>query len=1355
MSLQAHETQFAEDGTQTENWTNKLSSYVPVEAGKAQGRGIQEDSMTHQLKQILSKTVTSHPADTVEEVAELAVQEHSAIMGALGEQITKLGTGERALGRKIDQRITSDWQTLPLRFLLQLPGGLEHIRGRLQTALALWIAQFEKAQVLRAWIQWLALIEIKEFHKRTGVYRRQAAVKLLQRFIYRMILALRRRAIHTWYENIRWLIWIERDAASLVIQTVFRQRKGVWTFLALHDAGPIGGPLRDVYLSPFRSGLPFYIPIRIRAERRPPWQAVIRVQAPYRGRKWRRWFVQQKKAAVVVQAAARMWRLQEWYCVYRRAAIMVQAQIRRIPLRKNYVKLAPAVMIMQRNWRANRGRKFHRVMLLAVRRDEEVGMAWPVPIQRAWRRSQLAIIPIQKSHRKRVANIARRNWLAVLKIQKSWYSRTTPEMDGFAAFLHMGVLREMDQDRYVAEDKIDVLFRDKKAIVIQRCIRAYLPYRTARPALIIQTQWRARLARRILTALRKVLIAQRRLHWWGRHVVFRRQKAASKIQFFWWKSAPFRFLKHLQHVALQRQQAWEAAQLATENGAATVIQAVLHGSWTRYWLKRMGAAVQLQRCWRGHQGRILWKQVWFAARKRCAENRVQRAFKHGIFAELNRQRALTAQSSRKIQSRFRGWEYRRTITLRLLEDSLKKKIVIKVQRLWRAHERIRLAKRALGLQRRKVHNPYQEESKMSSIISRAKTDAVVFYDPHNEEAGMALSSWLFRLGCYEYFDGLIAYGIKTIAQIKRIDNKTLEDAGVNDQDARKIIVGKCARPEADDKLQARAILGFAFIEGLEVVQEQFHKFYPDYKTRAAAFSALCEDKWDQLTLLQLQRLFAHYQSPTGAKENVDSIFTYSQQVAEDQRLQIRQSKCLDCYQFALELIVDRFRSAKNGSGRIAGDLQVSLVLSYNSKQKERLAIIQEALDTIDQINDRACSVQTNWRGHAARKMLHAIREKKLLEDLESAYHREKTLNRVRIAWEAERRHAADKAAKWEEEQRVQLVQEGLQWTLRYMWKDDAWDEEKQCTVYYKEQHGHKEESFDRPTFRYEEDRSSQLLLRCIRGYLGRCRARNSRRLNFKGVEYTKKHEIWKEKGPERRRFVTVRLRFSFPRLAADQREPKIDAALELYGKSYHHDTAAEIKKNSLLPSWARPPDANGERLLGIHKAFNDQWQASKLIHKTTLKLEYTKVQMPYGWKAIVDPYTKKKYFFNDITQETSWTEPEYTFDQEYSAGLIERQWRAFLGRRRFKAVVASLNIEEVARVAIKQGSSAAWVGHGLEGMSPAIWLTRMGLSKAIENFASTKKNKITLVNILNLDGAGLGNFDITGEDHHRIDSFPR
>ena len=68
-------------------------------------------------------------------MARVAAKEHSVLMNALQQQIRTYTNAESAISREIERTIQADWDKLPMPFLLQIPGGVEHYCQRVRRAL--------------------------------------------------------------------------------------------------------------------------------------------------------------------------------------------------------------------------------------------------------------------------------------------------------------------------------------------------------------------------------------------------------------------------------------------------------------------------------------------------------------------------------------------------------------------------------------------------------------------------------------------------------------------------------------------------------------------------------------------------------------------------------------------------------------------------------------------------------------------------------------------------------------------------------------------------------------------------------------------------------------------------------------------------------------------------------------------------------------------------------------------------------------------------------------------------------------------------------------------------------------------
>lgn len=1317
--------------------------------------GMNAESYAQQeLRQLLSKSVVSNPAQTTAEVAKLAAAEHGVLMGALQQQITTLNASERKIGRSIERMIEADWEKLPMRFLLQVPGGVEYYCQRVRKALGLWIAQFERAQCVRVFRQLQALVEVHRFKQRTVVYRRQAAVKLMRAFLHKLVLATRRRALHTWFHHVRWLIWVVRDAAALVVQTNVRRRHGLWALLALHDAGSIGGPLRDVYLAPPRMGLPFCLPARLRAERRPPWQAAIYIQAPYRGRKWRRWFAQQKHAAIVIQTGARMWAKRDWYREYRLAAIVLQARIRMVPVYRNYQPLAPAARVLQRNWRAHEGRAFFRVILLAQRQHAEQKLNTPIVcIQRFWRRNRWQRIEARQDVRLR--NAKRRNEVAVFKMQKAWYTRPS-EPEGLGMFLQLGIMREVDAEVRLRNRKVDMKFRLAKVLILQRFVRKSLGHGFGAAALAVQTAWRRFRAAGAISKSRMYWIARRRLRWWARGCVLRRQKAASRIQFAWWKSVSRRFLQHLMHVRQMRQLAWELQEKARKAAAATLIQALVKGSWTRFWLKRTGSTVQIQRIWQGYAGRRRWKREWLDVRQTCATGYTATSLRLGVLTELNRQARLATRSARKIQRSVRGWLHRHRLSCMWIQEEAELKMAIRLQRMWKAHGRSRLARMMVNVQRRRLNNPYTNIELVAGIIRSVLQDAVVYYDCNDAEAGMGLPTWLRRLGCDRHFDALKENKVTTVEELRLASDEELKKIIVHDDEALELV--RVMRQGRNATSAVRE--GFALLPDMTAVQTIFLKAYPGYGSRAKAFAHACEEAAATLTPLMLQRFFAQHDLPGGAKTHIGSLFSYAHQVSEAQHDKLRVARCIDLYMYGLELIVDRFESSSFPDGLVSDTVKKLMMEMRSTESKDSAGAwrLRELLDWLKDVDYSCILIERNWRGRSGRQVCRTYKQSRMLKEMEEAYQHERKLDRVRITWDLERKREAENIARWEEEQRVAAIIAELEWSLQFNWLEE-WDEETEANVYVNTK-THRRSS-TRPIYNFAHDLSIREVQRIVRGFVGRRRAKEQERLKIRRQAETKLLVDWDLKRPERRRFVSVRIKLKLEQQPKEALEAACGKAMDAYNVALTADPAEKMRQAAKLPPRSRPLDYNGRCLLDLVTAVDQHERAMSLVRTAIVKLEYTKVQMPYGWDAVPDPHTGEVYFYNSVSGETAWEEPEFTFAEANSAGLIQRQWRALLGRRRFKEVLDACTLEDVARLAVREGKRTTWVGFGLEGMRVQMWLARMGMLDLLEvllppQHGRHKKPQMTLAQLLDLDDKALLEMGMKKPDQrHRILAFPR
>ena len=123
-----------------------------------------------------------------------------------------------------------------------------------------------------------------------------------------------------------------------------------------------------------------------------------------------------------------------------------------------------------------------------------------------------------------------------------------------------------------------------------------------------------------------------------------------------------------------------------------------------------------------------------------------------------------------------------------------------------------------------------------------------------------------------------------------------------------------------------------------------------------------------------------------------------------------------------------------------------------------------------------------------------------------------------------------------------------------------------------------------------------------------------------------------------------------------------------------------------------------------------QWlDVDKPIVKTQLDIDKDTYICRFGWEQVPDTEDPNRVFYwNDGEQVSSWDHPDYTFEEVEAAENIQRLWRGLNGRRRFRYLVAQQRVDKYLQHMVERAAGIAWYGYGLEGMTPQMWLTRLG-----------------------------------------------
>ncbi|CAK4128210.1 unnamed protein product [Aphanomyces euteiches] len=766
-----------------------LAKYIPLESTPVQTPPMEPEddedgdldinSAAYKRKRLLAILHAPVESTTHEPMRALAVKENATVMRGFSHTLKQLHNEQQALMDDLGAAILRERNRLPLKFLFELPGGIGYCRDRMQTSMRLWMEEFEMNQQRAAWLQWKALVEQFRYKDRMGEFVRQAALKRLRLAMVKMIRAFLHKGWIKWVLTIQIDIWKARDAAASRIQPQVRRFFALKRFLALHDEAPVNGKLSDMFLAAPRPHLPFAIPLRVRMERRKLWFAAIAVQAPYRGRRFRKFMRRQRLAATKIQAETRRRQARWRYFAARRKIIRLQAHIRRRQAQQAYRRLKNAALVVQRNLRGRAARKFVRVAILATRRATELKWQAVATILRFARGflARRAAQAIRDHH-------ARRLRAAVL-IQKAWYTYNNE----WTTFLLLGCLREREVDDKAWENDLHVYHRHRNARVIQAAYRAFVSQQRESMAWRIQLCARAFLARRRVERKRRQILAHRRIKWWFRVHHRRRHRFATRIQFWWRKAVPGRLLRHLAAVAATIRAAQERLQKKIDYNATTMIQAVVHGVWTRFFVKKTKCAIVIQRNMRRHWAQQEAQRRRLARRLQVATAFLGKVYREVAFRVLDRRSKLRRACATCIQRVFRGQWTRQHLAEQWLYHDERTRMAQRVQRLWRQSAEKRFAKRILALQRRRLANPFNHVGALSTILTTSVDKSRELFDPYDPLAGLQLIGWLRRLGLDDFYDMLVKLGYSTVASLAPItDEFLLKTCQIKDKDARQLFL---------------------------------------------------------------------------------------------------------------------------------------------------------------------------------------------------------------------------------------------------------------------------------------------------------------------------------------------------------------------------------------------------------------------------------------------------------------------------------------------------------------------------------------------------------------------------------------
>lgn len=191
---------------------------------------------------------------------------------------------------------------------------------------------------------------------------------------------------------------------------------------------------------------------------------------------------------------------------------------------------------------------------------------------------------------------------------------------------------------------------------------------------------------------------------------------------------------------------------------------------------------------------------------------------------------------------------------------------------------------------------------------------------------------------------------------------------------------------------------------------------------------------------------------------------------------------------------------------------------------------------------------------------------------------------------------------------------------------------------------------------------------------------------------------------------------------------RIEPVMREVNPLYHKTVRATHRRDWAFPAHSRPPNVHAQVLLGLLDKYRlFQGLVAPNTH-TGVTMKYTRVDLRFGWQEIRPPVTaagsSRSYFYNPSTNETSWDRPTYNFDEEYAAIQIQAVGRMLIAKQIRQDEIESISYVDSIHKTTSAAAKIGWVGFGLEGVSGAVYLSRLGLSKYMSALAKASADDI-------------------------------
>ena len=280
---------------------------------------------------------------------------------------------------------------------------------------------------------------------------------------------------------------------------------------------------------------------------------------------------------------------------------------------------------------------------------------------------------------------------------------------------------------------------------------------------------------------------------------------------------------------------------------------------------------------------------------------------------------------------------------------VQEKMLLRLQRSWKSHNRVQKAVAAVALQRRRLKNPYEHRGLGMKVLEDVWKDTSMLYDPFDIERGMCLTMWLRNLGCSHLRPPLQKLDCKDPESVKMYALANPHATFMDDGTFERIVKLAQGNVKAAQKFQV--------ISDWSEVNRMFRaKYGKNFKAKANGFVKAL--KGHPVSLYMVEQLFlVHSKNANAARDAVGDLLSNEHKVDEDTHDKARMHKCADLYRYAIEKCLDLLTK-----GFLLKEIQLSFeTMIIVPSVMIRLVKFRAILDKLRKWNNHAVMVQQNWR----------------------------------------------------------------------------------------------------------------------------------------------------------------------------------------------------------------------------------------------------------------------------------------------------------------------------------------------------------------------------------------------------------